>query len=67
MPVTCTGRDKEMTGPISVGGDRMIHRSSDVNWGGPVAGERLQGVRASIGARKHGNACGAKGSRKVNE
>jgi len=42
-------------------------RSSGVKWGDPTGGEKLLGVRASIVARKHGNACGAKGSRKVNE
>jgi len=42
-------------------------RPGEVKWGDPVSGRKVQGVRASIGAMKHGNACRAKGSRKVNE
>ncbi len=46
-------------------GDGMVRKAMSVKQGSPVGEEIRQGVRASIGAKKHGNTCGAKGSRKV--
>jgi hypothetical protein len=62
------GRDKEMTGPEYrwVETEWFI-KLGDVNWGSPATAERLRRDTASIVAKKQGNTCGAKGSRKVNE
>ncbi|HHT9115384.1 MAG: hypothetical protein HY607_04585 [Planctomycetes bacterium] len=40
---------------------------ADRNQGYLIEGATVSGVRASIGAKKHHNGCGAKGDRRVDE
>lgn len=66
-PVTLMGRAIVMTGADAVGGDRMIHQIKRCEMGRSCSGREAAGSQSFIVAKKHGNACGAKGSRKVNE
>lgn len=69
LEVSCRAEDHEKATAAGhrVGGDGELRRRCDVKQGAPWGSVRtLKGVRVSIGARKRGNARGAKGHRKVN-